>query len=568
MKLVYYPSFFRLRKSVREPLRALAWATAAVFVSTWALHSYQWFWLRGGFPLTWADTLFWGILGLFVVWGSRREARRGRKRVVSTEVTGWRGWRWSRAAKVATTFTVICVLWSLWSADSVFEWLLMWRAAATVRPSDLLVLAALLAGFGFIAGRSWDAPVGASGSRRAWYRDPALGSAMLLLVPLVLIRPEVSARFGPDGAAFLASMRHASFNARDAARAQRGYYERLDAPGRLTQQLWEDVPVRPADFVPFEESPAYRRRNDFLGAELVPSTKISIEGQGVTINRWGMRGAEIDRGKTPGTVRIATVGPSYMLGWGAPDSGTIQVRLEERLNDRLADGTAQRYEVLNFAVSAYLIAQQLAILDDRVYDFSPDVVVVSIDRLINSELVRHLLKVIAADQTPIPYPGLRDRLVENGVELEQRGRPVPFGVVRRVARGVGVEARIPEKELGAWLRHGSDTLVAWTLEEMARSIRAHGAVPVAVAIELVFDRSRFHSRETDHAIRAAEAAGMIGLDLRDVYQGYDLDSLRVAEWDMHPNERANRLIGDRIAAEFMRRPELLQRLSGSNGRHR
>jgi hypothetical protein len=31
-----------------------------VFVVTWLLHSYQWFWLRGGFPLTPQDVLFWG----------------------------------------------------------------------------------------------------------------------------------------------------------------------------------------------------------------------------------------------------------------------------------------------------------------------------------------------------------------------------------------------------------------------------------------------------------------------------------------------------------------------------
>jgi len=37
--------YFRLRK--RGETQAQVVATAAVFLITWATHSYQWFWLRG-----------------------------------------------------------------------------------------------------------------------------------------------------------------------------------------------------------------------------------------------------------------------------------------------------------------------------------------------------------------------------------------------------------------------------------------------------------------------------------------------------------------------------------------
>ena len=61
MKLVYYPSYFQLRRWGDKT--ALVVATIVVFLGTWLLHSYQWFWLRGGFPLEPQDALFWGILG-------------------------------------------------------------------------------------------------------------------------------------------------------------------------------------------------------------------------------------------------------------------------------------------------------------------------------------------------------------------------------------------------------------------------------------------------------------------------------------------------------------------------
>jgi hypothetical protein len=78
MKLVYYPSYFQLRRWGDNI--ALVVSTVIVFLTTWILHSYQWFWLRGGFPLEPQDVLFWGILGGLVVFGSLREMKRPQKR--------------------------------------------------------------------------------------------------------------------------------------------------------------------------------------------------------------------------------------------------------------------------------------------------------------------------------------------------------------------------------------------------------------------------------------------------------------------------------------------------------
>jgi D-alanyl-lipoteichoic acid acyltransferase DltB (MBOAT superfamily) len=559
MKLVYYPSFFRLRKSTRRPVLALTVATVLVFFATWLLHSYQWFWLRGGFPLKWPDALFWGILGTFVVWNARREAQRGRKRVLSTEAAGWRGWRLSRAAKVVAMFTVICILWSLWSADSIFDWLFMWRAADNLGTSEIALLGGLLVGGLIIAGRSWDAPATGGPRARAWYREPALGTVAVLMLLLALTRPEVQRRFGSNGAAFLASLQFPSLNARDAVRRQRGYYEKMDVPGRLAQDLWVDVPNRPAGEVLFAETPTYRRRHDFLGGDLRPSTVAMFLGHQITTNRWGMRGADVDTVKRAGTVRVAALGPSYIFGHGVADSVTIPVLLSERLNRELGDTGARRFEVLNFGVSGHSLMQQLAMFDDRVADFSPDVVLIPIDWYLDAQLVEHLMRVVAEDMAPIPYPSLDTLLAGIGLEPGHAGYPVPFAAPRAFARAMGIQARMPEREVAARLRERADTLVGWSIAQLARSVRAHDAVPVVVVMTLL-DRRPRPTPEVEHAKRAAQAAGMITLDIRDVYQGYDRAALRVSPWDAHPNPRANRLITDRLAAELLRQPEILQRL--------
>lgn len=64
MKLFYYPIYFRLQKWGKTS--AIIISIPLVFICTWMLHSYQWFWLHGTFPVTAVDGVFWGMLGALV----------------------------------------------------------------------------------------------------------------------------------------------------------------------------------------------------------------------------------------------------------------------------------------------------------------------------------------------------------------------------------------------------------------------------------------------------------------------------------------------------------------------
>lgn len=46
--------------------------------------------------------------------------------------------------------------------------------------------------------------------------------------------------------------------------------------------------------------------------------------------------------------------------------------------------------------------------------------------------------------------------------------------------------------------------------------------------------------------RLAQEAGFVTLDLSGVFDGHDLKSFWIAEWDGHPNAAAHRLIADRL----------------------
>ena len=115
VKVIYFPVYFRYRKG--GDTRAKIIATVAVFVVTWALHSYQWFWLRGELLLSWTDTLFWVILGILVIANLLLE-QRATSKGASPSGEG----ALLNGLKVAGTFSLIVVLWSFWQTPTIEEW--------------------------------------------------------------------------------------------------------------------------------------------------------------------------------------------------------------------------------------------------------------------------------------------------------------------------------------------------------------------------------------------------------------------------------------------------------------
>lgn len=126
VRLFFNPVVFRLKRWPQPA--ALAAGTVVVFVATWLLHAYQWYWLRGSWGFSVPDALFWGILGALVLVNVQLDARRSRTAArVAGGCTSRPPFRELslRAVKTVATFTTIAVLWSLWSSPSLAAWLEM-----------------------------------------------------------------------------------------------------------------------------------------------------------------------------------------------------------------------------------------------------------------------------------------------------------------------------------------------------------------------------------------------------------------------------------------------------------
>jgi hypothetical protein len=547
---VYYPSFFRLKRY--GATAGLVGATIIVFLGTWLLHSYQWFWLRGGFPLEPQDGLFWGVLGALVVMGALGEMKRSRPRKLGAAKPKW---SWTLAWKTAATFSAICVLWSLWSAESLATWLVMWGAAGHASAAELATLAGLLAAGLVVAGWPWsisDAGRSAPEGRLGWR---AAAPALMLAAVIVLGHRELYAPAAPKLAEWVGSLQRSTLSARDAALQHKGYYEKLDNASRLSAQLWDVGAQRPAHWGSLGEVGAYRDRADFLGGELPENLRVSFLDQPLSTNSWGMRDRERALNKPAGVVRIAVLGPSHVMGSGVADADTFTRQLEELLNRSAVPGA--NFEVLNFGVAAYALTQQLAALQAKVLRFKPDIVVFTDSPRLGSPAVQHLLRAIAAKHDH-PYPALAEVTRRSGVHLlGDSGPALPFDWLRRAMAKAGLAARMPWAEADQRLRRSTDEVIRATLLEAAALTRRHGAVPVFLALDNVIAAPEAKPRALDDA----RAAGMVVFDLLDLWEARRaLETLRIAQWDNHPNALGNRIIADQLHLLLQQSRERLQML--------
>ena len=129
----------------------------------------------------------------------------------------------------------------------------------------------------------------------------------------------------------------------------------------------------------------------------------------VRINSDGLRDREHAKEKPANTLRIAVVGDSYAEAFQVEQEKAFWAVLERKLADCPALA-GRRVEVINFGVSGYGTAQELLTLRERVWQYSPDVVLLALTT--NNDVADNSRALKLTDE--IPYFVLREgRLVED-----------------------------------------------------------------------------------------------------------------------------------------------------------
>jgi lysophospholipase L1-like esterase len=119
----------------------------------------------------------------------------------------------------------------------------------------------------------------------------------------------------------------------------------------------------------------YRQAADpILVYEQVPGTAANWQGAPVVINDDGFRDDPFPPATPGGGRRILVLGDSVAWGWGIEMDRAFPQVLERKLRARAAPDEPPPV-VLNLAVAGYSTAQELRLLETRVAEFHPDLVI-------------------------------------------------------------------------------------------------------------------------------------------------------------------------------------------------
>jgi D-alanyl-lipoteichoic acid acyltransferase DltB (MBOAT superfamily) len=543
-KMVFTPSFIALTRRGLGQNAAILVSMLLVFAATWALHAYQWFWIRGEVHLSGPDAFFWGFLAAMLVAQTAYEMRIAAMPRAATR----RPLLSARAALALRTIAmmfVVFVLWSLWTSASFGEWLALLEAGGFPHLADgatpaeaaraVLYLGAAAVALALAVGVTFG--LGPRAVESARLRKPArkddriLVSAAARLAAagaiLALQSPAATAPFSAGVQQFALDLGTSKLNARDAAALERGYYEGLTDVNRFNTELWQLYSKRPTGWVDIRDTEAARDTNDYLQYELRPSTSIIYKGAPFQTNRWGMRDRHYAKEKPPGAFRIALLGDSRAMGYGVADPDTFDTILEDRLN---AEFPGRSYEILNFGVADYKPVQRLMILERKALDFQPDAILFT-GHFDDFEL-RHL------------------------AEAVKNGAPIPYSELQSIVARSGATQEMKRAEIRRRIDVFEDEVVRFVYGKTVETASARGILPVWIYVPSVMEYSREQELRCRKLKAMAEEAGFVTLDLSGMFAGTDMKKLWVAEWDHHPNAEGNRMIAEAMLAAFRSEPRL------------
>ena len=542
MKIFFYPIYMKTRDWGSTP--ALVFSTLVVFLCTWLLHSYQWFWLQSHFPITFVDGVYWMVLGVLVAINSVWETKRGKKKTLSK---GKRK-RWDvlgtmrLALQTTATFIFLSLMWSFWSSKSAGEWWSVMTQAVNGTSQDFLFLGLGIAGvFLFIVlwyfledhgfGLTFD-------EQKATFTRTALFTSVGLLALYGIGQPQFYNQFGDRPAAFIASLQADRMSIKDDQMQERGYYEQLLDSRVQMSALWETGKKRPSDWQGMIPSGIARETDDLMYEVLYPSIETVFKRAPLTTNQWSMRDQEYTLFKPDSTIRMALLGKSYEMGWGVRNADVFEQIAEDKLNRVLSPQSGYNYEMLNFSVGGYSLVQYLMLSEQKLLEFEPDYVFITTHAGEGSRVVANILKIYNKGTSLSP-------------ELQQ------------FLDTAGVTSEMEYSEQKRLLDELEQDIVRWGYQRLLAQYNKHGIVPIWLFVPrtmghltdlegrmentLEFDKWSTIAREEGFE----HTWSLIGAF--DEYE--EVLDIQLAEWDTHPNKKGHQLLGEKLF-EVIERSEI------------
>jgi hypothetical protein len=308
--------------------------------------------------------------------------------------------------------------------------------------------------------------------------------------------------------------------------------------------------------------------SDIYDWELLPGAKgVGLQGEIIQINAMGFRDSEWQTVKPPDGQRIAVLGDSFTFGMAVNLDDTYVKQAEHILK-----AWHPRVETLNFGVIGYGMWQYLELLDRKIFDYDPDLVVLGLflDDILQSVppytkkqgwKPHNPFEHIVTDKHKSSVSRLWN-FVRNFNELLEakyrykRGHMYLQGIAER-KREIGPAN--PEHDFYKAQIGGLDKQIylefRGAMQRLADMTKAH---KIPVIILYIPDASQLHEDPRQHINRfvkdAAREADVPFIDLTPVFeQVEDPRLLYLFPLDAHTSQEGHRLIAKVLVREIEKR---------------
>lgn len=527
MKIFFYPILFKYKKLFSKNLLAIT--MLSVFFVTWFMHNYQWFWIRGNFPLTAMDILFWATLGICItinsVWLEKRSG--GLKKEMNTFLA------YPLAIlKMMGLFLFMSVLWSLWGSNSIQEWLFLLSKGKNFSTHELfLVITSFIAIL--LLGIALHYLLSKEKIKNIFSIEPEHTLKLtfpIIALLLILSTKQVQEHLPYSIKNFIESISEEKLNNIDKENTEGGYYKKLiDGENSSTSGLWETQLKRPKTFTSIDEIAI--STNDLLLKKFKPNCKIKVNDYTIETNAFGLRDKNYDSIVPVNTLRIALLGGSYEMGSGVSNNETYEYLTEEMLNKNNTDSSIRSIEIFNFAVGGYHLAQQVELCNTTVFKYNPQALIY-----------------VAHTNEAKRFLGFFADNIRNGTDLKY-----PFLI--NVKQLSGVKQSMSKIEIQDRLRPYIYTIIQWCYSEIIKNCQKNNTTPIWAFLPAtadVYDEEEYQKIK-DYAVQM----GFTTLDLRTVYNGLDKTKIRISEWDTHPNADGHKIIANKFYTELIKNKTLI-----------
>ncbi|HTL82081.1 MAG TPA: hypothetical protein VL651_10270, partial [Bacteroidia bacterium] len=512
-KLVYFPVYFLLRKKIKQSVLITVLIT---FIFTAVLHGWQWIWLLGIPKISPSGIIYWGILGTCIAIALSRESK---KTPVPEKVTmlssAW------RCIRIMLMFLFMSFTWSLWNSPSFNDWFFLLSHFRTFSFDDIFKIASSLIIIFFLLFFGLNFNTGVKDPVK-WNRISARATIWLMLLVLPFGFYQVVNIFPAPIREYAWSLNGPELNSDDRDYAIENYYDQMLAVngGRHPWEMFIQAPGASSGL-----DKACTARQDVVIRELIPSLTTDLGTWKIITNSFGMRSKEYPMQKGKNVFRIAILGGSYEMGSGVAQDSVFGNVLEEMLQDSFPELDIQ---VLNFAVGGYHPPQQVWVMQNKIKQFSPDLVLYFV------------------------HPEDRSRLDAFLANMVHNGYDLHFAELKNIRTRCGAKQSMSVTELQNRFEPYNSDISHWAISTVLDSADEWNEAMYIVYLPTMNSddilEDNFYRNELTLA-PAYEKKNLHYISLHGIFAS-DPDHWKLKTDPSHPNAAAHQLIAERLFSEL------------------